>query len=351
MPAFVGEGVPTLSRILGWDTRHLYQAATDWARTAELWEETFTRVHRGTLSPGGTTWEGTAAEAAQDLSFADLVKVRGLADALQSASAVARRGADHLDYLKRQAIEAINEAEEAGFVVEEDLSVKHQSPMIGSPADIAARQALAEQLAADIHTRAAALDALDRETAAKIRFATTELNGQKFPDAPDNVHALDVPLAPPPDPAYPVNDVITEATDLDGNHVVLRRGYYNSATDRGFGWDKIFWKHGLINPNVFKDLISHSRPIENQGGSLVYEVPINKAHCTSGFLGLPSCTDTGESLTMRIVANTNPSYDVPDGGQKGVITMFPLPGGSGVVEVKPNWTLTPPWVNKYAPIN
>jgi hypothetical protein len=35
----------------------------------------------------------------------------------------------------------------------------------------------------------------------------------------------------------------------------------------------------------FKALISHSRPIENQGGSLVYEVPINKAHCTSGFLG------------------------------------------------------------------
>ena len=148
-----------------------------------------------------------------------------------------------------------------------------------------------------------------------------------------------------------VNDVIAEATDLDGNHVVLRRGYYNAATKDGFGWDKVYWKHGLINPNVFKDLISHAHPEENQGGTLVYEVPINKAHCTSGFLGLPSCTDTGESLTMRIVANTNPSYDVPGGGQKGVITMYPLPGGSGVVEVEKNWTLTPPWVNRYAPIN
>ncbi|MHA0288789.1 hypothetical protein ACXYX3_20360 [Mycobacterium sp. C3-094] len=162
---------------------------------------------------------------------------------------------------------------------------------------------------------------------------------------------MDVPLAPPPDPAYPVNDVIAEATDLDGNHVVLRRGYYSAATKEGFGWDKIYWKHGLINPNVFSDLISHSRPKESQGGTLVYDVPINKAHCTSGFLGLPSCTDTGESLTMRIVANTNPSYDVPGGGQKGVITMYPLPGGSGVVEVEKNWTLTPPWVNNYAPIN
>ncbi|EHB44059.1 PPE protein [Mycolicibacterium rhodesiae JS60] len=171
---------------------------------------------------------------------------------------------------------------------------------------------------------------------------------------PSTVHALDNPLipqAPPPDPSYPVNDVIGEATDLDGNHVILRRGYYDAPTKEGFGWDKIYWKHNLINPNVFQDLISHSRPISNQNGTLVYEVPINRAHCTSGLFGLPSCTDTGESLTMRIVANTNPSVDVPGGGQKGVITMYPLAGGSGVVEVEPNWTLTPPWVNNYAPIN
>jgi hypothetical protein len=43
------------------------------------------------------------------------------------------------------------------------------------------------------------------------------------------------------------------------------------------------WKHGSINPNVFKDLISHSRPIENQGDSLVYEVPINKTIARPGF--------------------------------------------------------------------
>ncbi len=102
---------------------------------------------------------------------------------------------------------------------------------------------------------------------------------------------------------------------------------------------------------MFSDLISHARPIESQGGTLVYEVPINRTHCTSGFLGLPSCTDTGESLTMRIVVNTNPSLDVPHGTQKGVITMYPLPGGSGVVEVGKNWTVTPPWVNNNVPIN
>ncbi|MGB5110858.1 MAG: hypothetical protein WBO08_04230 [Mycobacterium sp.] len=227
----------------------------------------------------------------------------------------------------------------------EDLSVTDTSKYSGF------RVAALRQFATTIAARAVVLSTTGTDIATKITAATSELNGRGFLESPETVQALDFPLAPPPDPSYPVNDVIAEATDLDGNHVVLRRGYYNATTKEGFGWDKIYWKHGLINPNVFKDLISHTRPKENQGGTLVYEVPINKAHCTSGFLGLPSCTDTGESLTMRIVANTNPSYDVLGGGQKGVITMYPLPGGSGVVEVEKNWTLTPPWVNNYAPIN
>jgi hypothetical protein len=345
MPAVTGRALPSLSQIFGWDTEHLCRAAADWSSTAEHWEEAFDTVYRGMQAPGGTVWEGEAADAARERAFGDLVKVRGLADMLSGAAAIARRGADQLDYLKGHAIEAINEAREGGFTVGEDLSVTDTSKYSGF------RVAAVRQFAATIAARAAALSAADSDIAARISAATAELNGRGFAEPPETVQALDVPLAPPPDPTYPVNDVIAEATDLDGNHVVLRRGYYNAANDKGFGWDKIYWKHGLINPNVFKDLIAHTRPKENQGGSLVYEVPINKAHCTSGFLGLPSCDDTGESLTMRIVANINPSYDVPGGGQKGVITMFPLPGGSGVVEVQQNWTLTPPWVNNYAPIN
>jgi hypothetical protein len=346
---------PTRSQIEGWDTEHLENAARSWKATAEEWEDTFTAVHRGSLNPGGTEWEGEAAEAAQQRTFADLVKVRNLSDHLVAAANIARRGADQLDYLKRMALDAVDEARAAGFTVGEDLSLSDRSLVPLGPA-FAARQAEAQTLAAQIHLRAAALSAADHEIAANLTAATTPLSGVAFEetpaaDSPSTVQAVDYKTAPPPDPAYPVNDVIAEATDLDGNHVVLRRGYYNAVTKEGFGWDKIYWKHGLINSNVVNDLISHSHPKENQGGTLVYEVPINRAHCTSGFLGLPSCTDTGESLTMRIVANTNPSYNVPGGGQKGIITMYPLPGGSGVVEVQPNWTLTPPWVNNNAPIN
>lgn len=347
MPGIGVAGVPSLSQIVGWDTAHLSHAAADWANAADHWEDAFDSLHRGMLSPGGSTWEGAAADAAQVRSFGDVVTVRRLADVLREAASVARRGAVELDYLKRRAIEAINNARAAGFTVSDDLSVTDGKTHSRLRADVARLHALM------IAARAVGLRAADREIAYRISTATVDLDGREFVESPpdDAMQALDVPLAPPPDSAYPINDVITSATDLDGNHVVLRRGYYDAASDRGFGWDKIYWKHGLINTNVFNDLISHSRPIDNQGGTLVYEVPINKTHCTSGFLGLPSCTDTGESVTMKIVVNTNPSYDIPDGGEKGVITMYPLPGGSGVVEVQRNWTLTPPWVNNYVPIN
>ena len=38
-------------------------------------------------------------------------------------------------------------------------------------------------------------------------------------------------------------------------------------------------------------------------------------------------------------------------GGVGVISMYPLKGGSGVLEVEPDWTLCPLWVNKNVPIN
>lgn len=176
--------------------------------------------------------------------------------------------------------------------------------------------------------------------------------GQKFGGTREEaIQAVDFKQAPPP-PPYPINEVIAEATDLDGNHVVLRRGYYDETTQQGFGWDKAYWRHHVVNPDVFADLISHSRPISNDGGTLVYEVPINRVHCSRGFLGIPDCQDTGESVTMRMVANVNEGNPtVPGGGQKGVISMYPLAGGDGVVEVKPGWTLTPPWVNNNVPIN
>jgi len=176
-------GMLTLSAIEGWDTEHLESAARAWDTTAAHWEDTFTAVHQGSLYPGGTVWEGEGAEAAQQRTFADLVKVRGLSDHLYEAAKIARRGADQLDYLKRSALDAIDEARTAGFNVGQDLSVSDRSMVPLGPA-FAARQAQAQTLAAEIRIRAAALSAADHQIAAEITSATAPLSGVAFDEEP-----------------------------------------------------------------------------------------------------------------------------------------------------------------------
>ncbi|PLV47645.1 hypothetical protein X011_20075 [Mycobacterium tuberculosis variant microti OV254] len=151
--------MPSLSEIQAWDVAHLEGAATDWKATAEHWESSFSSIHRATISPGGTEWEGVAAEAAQQTAFADLVLVRGLADVLHESAAVARRGAEILDSVKRRVLDAVEEARDAGYVVGEDLSV---TPPRGG----VAAQAQAELYTATIQERAAQLVAHDTAIAA-----------------------------------------------------------------------------------------------------------------------------------------------------------------------------------------
>lgn len=346
--------LPTLSQLQAWDTEHLVDAAHYWSRAADLWEDVFLQMRNQSHT---IVWDGAGGEALRARTGGDLVIVTAKADQLRQAAVIAREGAGTIGAAQRRVIYAVQDANDAGFNVGEDLSVA-DTRTSRTAAEQASRQAQAQAFAADIRQRATQLIGAEHEAGAKITAATAGI-ATTFPETPHDhkphVQAVDqripVPQGPPP-PPYPVNEVIAEATDLDGNHVILRRGYYDATTKQGFGWDKAYWRHGVINPNVFKDLISHSRPISDAGGTLVYEVPINRTHCTSGLFGLPSCQDTGESLTMRIVANINQGNPtVPGGGQKGVITMYPLAGGSGVVEIGPNWTWTPPWVNNYVPIN
>jgi hypothetical protein len=347
-------GIPDLSGVLAWPTEHLTTAADHWEAVGGRSYAVANQVWRDAVS---VDWHGEGADALRTATHADMLTTSAAADQLQAAAKVARSGAADLYAARSRLRYAIEDANAAGFDVREDMSVTDRSAG-GSAAQRAARQVQAQAFAADIRQRAAQLVAVDQQVAAKVTAAVAGMR-DTFRQNPGTsrdpkIQAVDNhPFKQdPPAPPYPINEVIAEATDLDGNRVVLRRGYYDERTQQGFGWDKAYWRHHVVNPNVFKDLISHSRPVSNDGGVLVYEVPINRVHCTPGLLGIADCEDTGESVTMRIVANINPGRpDVPGGGQKGVITMYPLPGGSGVVEVAPNWTLCPPWVNKNVPIN
>ena len=197
MAAVAATGVPRLSTIQGWDTEHLESASRSWSATATLWEDSFNQVHQGALRPGGTEWAGEAADAAADRTFGDLVKVRRASDRLTEAARIASRGADRLDYLKRMALDAVSEAQAAGFTVGEDLSVSDTSLTLGP--ELAARQAQAQEFAVDIHARAVALSLADHEVAASISAALAPLAEVVFAEAPEGngtVHALDFKKSP-----------------------------------------------------------------------------------------------------------------------------------------------------------
>ncbi|MCH9729565.1 MAG: hypothetical protein K0U84_07815 [Actinomycetia bacterium] len=194
MPAIGAAASLSLSQIQSWDVEHLEEAAQRWSSTAQLWEDSFESIHRGSLNPGGTVWEGEAAEAAQQRTFADLVKVRGLAEVLREASSTARWGASNLQYAQRNALTAIEAAQAAGFTVGEDLSVSDPTPLASLLRG--GRQTQAEELAADIATRATALSVLDQEVATKITTITAPLHETSFDETPtdstdNDIQALD----------------------------------------------------------------------------------------------------------------------------------------------------------------
>jgi hypothetical protein len=135
------------------------------------------------MTPGGTAWEGKAADAAQDRSFADLVKVRSVAEHLRDAATAARRGADDLYYARRSALDAVERARDAGFVVGEDLSVASRQTD-GTAAVQAQRAALAERYSTNIGMCASELGATDKRVAAMITTATASVAEVRFADAP-----------------------------------------------------------------------------------------------------------------------------------------------------------------------
>jgi hypothetical protein len=260
-------GLPSLSELLAWPTEHLTEAADYWE---SIGDRCFGIAHQIWCDAMSIDWEGEAADALRIGTHTDMTITSAVDDQLHEAAKVARTGASDLYATRSRLRYAVEDAHTAGFNVGEDLSVTDRLTS-KSAAQRAARQAQAQTFAGDIRQRATQLVALDQQVAANITAAIAGIR-DAFPQNPNpgpppgkpDIQAVDHHTVkdspPPPNPSYPANEVIAEATDLDGNHVVLRRGYYDEATHEGFGWDKAYWRHHVINPNVFKDLISHARP-------------------------------------------------------------------------------------------
>lgn len=108
---------PTRSQVENWDVQHLTEAASHWTKTATVWEDHFSWYAEQVKNPGGTRWEGEAAEAAQQQAHSDRLIVVALADQLHDASKIARVGALQLAEAQRLVMRTVTAAQDAGFTV------------------------------------------------------------------------------------------------------------------------------------------------------------------------------------------------------------------------------------------
>jgi hypothetical protein len=173
----------TLSQVEAMDTTYLTVAADYWERTANLWEEVFTEVHKRTSMPGGTSWKGRAAARERERSYTDMVQIRGPVYQLHEAAAIARRGDGELQACKAEVLNAVYEVRADGFDVGEDYSVTDRSTG-GSAEFRAERRAKAQTHAAFIRHRVAALVAKDHEIAAQIAATLQGIDDLTFAEAP-----------------------------------------------------------------------------------------------------------------------------------------------------------------------
>ncbi|WP_074133183.1 Tox-REase-5 domain-containing protein [Mycolicibacterium houstonense] len=175
--------LPTRSEIEGWSTSHLSDAATSWRSAATASEGAFDEHRQNISSPGGTTWEGDAKDAALDRVTKDVAVVGRQGDVLREAADLAENGAQDIKAAKDKAVEAITAAENDGFSVGEDLSVTDTREYdINTIAE--RNRALAEH-AEDIRWAAEQLMQADKLVGDRLQAKSADLEGIRFEDEGD----------------------------------------------------------------------------------------------------------------------------------------------------------------------
>ena len=202
-------GFPELSQLLAWPTEHLTETADRWETVGARSYGVASQVWRESLT---VDWQGQGADALRTATHADMLATSAVADQIHAAAKVARGGASDLYAATSQLRHAVQDANAAGFDVDEGGSVFDRST-VGSAAWRATREVQAEHLAAEIRRRAVQLVALDRQVAGKLTAAVAGIR-DKFPQSPTpdtpslrrpqiqsvDAHTFKQDPAPPSDP-------------------------------------------------------------------------------------------------------------------------------------------------------
>ncbi|KZS72486.1 hypothetical protein A4G26_06160 [Mycobacterium kansasii] len=179
----------TLSQIRAWSIEHLIDTAGYWTKTADQWEDAFLQMRNQSYA---IAWHGAGGDGLRQRTSADLPIVSAKADLLRQAAGIARNGASEIGAAQRRVLYAVEDAQNAGFAVGEDLSVTdaHTSR---TAAEQAARQAQAQAFAGDIRLRAEQLDGAEAKVAGQLTATTAGLSSVSFAENPISTP---VPQAP-----------------------------------------------------------------------------------------------------------------------------------------------------------
>ncbi|WP_396910295.1 hypothetical protein [Mycolicibacterium sp.] len=178
IPAGLGGVLPSRSEIEDWDTSDLANAATAWRNAATASEDLFDQHRQNISSPGGTTWEGDAKDAALSRVTADIGVVGSHGAVLREAASIAENGVTDIGAAKRDVLAVIKETEDDGFRVGEDLSVTDtRKPDLST---MAARQTAATEHAEDIRWNAERLVQADAHVGERLQTKAAELEGIRF---------------------------------------------------------------------------------------------------------------------------------------------------------------------------
>ncbi|MGC2379428.1 MAG: hypothetical protein WA622_20290 [Mycobacterium sp.] len=236
-------GLPTLSQIHAWDVNHLIEAAEHWYSTADRWESVYGQVWQQAI---GMDWHGQARDALIDRTTADRAIVIQKSDQLRDAALTARKGAGDISAAQRSVLYKVDDAHQAGFVVGGDLSLT-DTQNSRSAAALAARQAQAQALAADIRCRAAQLVAADSEVGAKLTSTAGDVGSLNFYEKPvahdGKIQLVDWKQAPPRNPAR-----ATQAKTSATRSKTFRKGPVHSLAR--FAASKTFATCGIGHPRV-----------------------------------------------------------------------------------------------------
>lgn len=169
--------LPTLSQLLNWPYEHLNEAPAYWQALASKCYDAVGQVWRDTLN---MDWEGEAITALRAATGADKTIAANVYDQVtQQACKEARSGASQILDARNRLKYKVQDAEEAGFSVSEDMSV-YDTHTTANPVELADRQAQAQAFAEDIRLRAAKLVTADTDVAQKVTATMAGIGPQAF---------------------------------------------------------------------------------------------------------------------------------------------------------------------------